>query len=321
MSSFLSKVWDWMKKNSHFIIAISILLLVPVVMYTLWYFIDTKIVFDENTKNELEMQGSFGDQFGMINALFSGLAFSGIIFTLLLQRKDLKETKESMAHERFSNTFFQLLNLHIEITKNLSFRSHSGTSSIEAFLEQMKNNSTDFHLFCALQKIDRENVRKIKTEKKIPDDIIPNLSNADISNIEAALLENIDGFENYLDTDKKMHKDKIDKAYSNTVAECIDNFSHYLRNLYHMLKFVDETNLIKDHEKETYVKFIRSQLSDKELIFIFYNCLMKYNVKNMPETELGYPKMRDLVNKYRLLHNMNKINIIHGIHSQIFDGV
>lgn len=43
-------------------------------------------------------RGVIGDSFGAINALFSGLAFAGVIFTILLQRADIKrqhiETKE-----------------------------------------------------------------------------------------------------------------------------------------------------------------------------------------------------------------------------------
>jgi len=34
-------------------------------------------------------KSSFGDMFGGVNALFSGLAFAGIIITILLQRKEL----------------------------------------------------------------------------------------------------------------------------------------------------------------------------------------------------------------------------------------
>ena len=37
----------------------------------------------------LENRAQFGDSFGMINSLFSGLAFAGIIYTILLQRKEL----------------------------------------------------------------------------------------------------------------------------------------------------------------------------------------------------------------------------------------
>ncbi|MCF6347514.1 MAG: hypothetical protein L3J20_04340 [Flavobacteriaceae bacterium] len=35
---------------------------------------------------DIEERGTFGDMFGSINALFSGLALAGIIFTILLQR-------------------------------------------------------------------------------------------------------------------------------------------------------------------------------------------------------------------------------------------
>lgn len=35
-------------------------------------------------------RGTFGDLFGAINSLFSGLALAGIIFTIFLQRKELR---------------------------------------------------------------------------------------------------------------------------------------------------------------------------------------------------------------------------------------
>ena len=41
------------------------------------------------TINDSEKQGQFGDQFGAVNALFSGLAFAGLIFTIILQKKEL----------------------------------------------------------------------------------------------------------------------------------------------------------------------------------------------------------------------------------------
>ena len=35
-------------------------------------------------------RGTFGDMFGAVNALFSGLAFAGVIYAVLLQRKELE---------------------------------------------------------------------------------------------------------------------------------------------------------------------------------------------------------------------------------------
>jgi len=44
------------------------------------------IVFLEDWSN----RGSFGDLFGAVNGLFSGLAFAGLIYTIVLQKRDLE---------------------------------------------------------------------------------------------------------------------------------------------------------------------------------------------------------------------------------------
>jgi len=45
-------------------------------------------------------RGTFGDMFGGINSLFSGLAFAGIILTILLQRKELSLQRQELVHTR-----------------------------------------------------------------------------------------------------------------------------------------------------------------------------------------------------------------------------
>jgi hypothetical protein len=40
--------------------------------------------------SEMEARGQFGDMFGVVNTLFTGLAFAGLIYTILLQRKDFE---------------------------------------------------------------------------------------------------------------------------------------------------------------------------------------------------------------------------------------
>jgi hypothetical protein len=40
--------------------------------------------------------GEFGDKFGAINALFSGLAFAGVIYAILLQRLELELQREEL---------------------------------------------------------------------------------------------------------------------------------------------------------------------------------------------------------------------------------
>ena len=74
-----------------------------------------------NLISDPAQQGQFGDMFGAANTLFSGLAFAGIIYTIWLQRTELKlqrielrDTKEElklsrMAHEQSSNVMIKQL--------------------------------------------------------------------------------------------------------------------------------------------------------------------------------------------------------------------
>lgn len=43
-----------------------------------------------------QQRGLFGDSYGALNALFSGLAFAGVIATLLLQRQELSYQREEL---------------------------------------------------------------------------------------------------------------------------------------------------------------------------------------------------------------------------------
>tara|TARA_R100000935_G_C2757476_1_gene132225 strand:- start:127 stop:633 length:507 start_codon:yes stop_codon:yes gene_type:complete len=54
--------------------------------------------FFENTFNE--NAAWFGDSFGAINSLFSGLAFAGIIYTILLQRQELQLQRQELKNTR-----------------------------------------------------------------------------------------------------------------------------------------------------------------------------------------------------------------------------
>jgi DNA-binding protein H-NS len=45
-------------------------------------------------------RGTFGDLFGAINALFSGLAFAGLIYTIVLQREEIGQNREEITQNR-----------------------------------------------------------------------------------------------------------------------------------------------------------------------------------------------------------------------------
>ncbi len=86
-----------------------------------------------------EERGTFGDMFGTVGALFSGLAFAGVIVTMLqqkeelelqrkelaqtnlaleLQRKEMEAQNKTIMLQRFENTFFNLLNFNMVLPAN-----------------------------------------------------------------------------------------------------------------------------------------------------------------------------------------------------------
>ena len=68
-------------------------------------------------------EGTFGDSFGTLNALFSGLAFSGVLITLLLQRKDLIESRAQVSNQQIESQFYNMLTLQQNIVASFDLRS------------------------------------------------------------------------------------------------------------------------------------------------------------------------------------------------------
>ena len=75
-----------------------------------------------------DKRGSFGDMFGAVNALFSGLAFAGIIIAILLQRQEMKESRmEFAASAEEQRKFYQAERLaKTKVTSDAIFREWWG---------------------------------------------------------------------------------------------------------------------------------------------------------------------------------------------------
>lgn len=282
------------------------------------------IWIDENIKSVGEetasqARGLFGDKFGAVNALFSGLAFAGIILTLLLQRRELSQSRSELSHQQFDNAFFNLLRLHIDITSKISYSGENGRKAFVALYERIKVSNPDFSAYLALQKIQKERIRALRDNPVVDSVQYPELLTSDITNLTMSLTGGLRAIDGYLDEDLEMHERIIAEAYGKVASQAIDDFAHYYRNLYHILRFIDKSKLISVGEKKEYSKFVRAQLSDVELVTIFYNSLTSFAVLGRDNVELGFPKMTKLLKKYDLLQSMNPRNVIHPIHFKIFE--
>lgn len=82
------------------------------------------------------------------------------------------------------------------------------------------------------------------------------------------------------------------------------DLGHYYRYLYNIFKFIDESGT----SNEYYVKILRAQISDQELLLLFYNC-MSSDGKNFQKYAI----------KYALFDNMPLVQLLQRDHQQLMD--
>lgn len=87
------------------------LILMPTVLWTAWLFVIAQTVdFRSNS-------GRFGEAFGVMDALFSGLAVCGVVYTLFLQWQEIKRTvKNQQRLERSAHKAALLTCLSTELS-------------------------------------------------------------------------------------------------------------------------------------------------------------------------------------------------------------
>ncbi len=226
-------------------------------------------------------RGTFGDMFGSVNALFSGLAFAALIYTIFLQRRELKlhQHELQLTHEEmkaqvqqleaqnvtlkkqsFEDTFFELLRLQNDITNAIDLNAKEGRI--------IKGRDCFEELYKKLSSLWAKN----KPEHR-----------------SGAERERING--TYL------------TFYENYHSE----IGHYFSNLYNVIKFVDTSDV---QNKKLYTNFVRAQLSSFELVMIFYSAL----------TELDKGgKFKALIEKYAMLKSLPKTKLLHPDHIALYD--
>ena len=179
-------------------------------------------------------RGTFGDSFGAINSLFTGLALIGVAITGYLQQRDieqqqneLKQQNKTLKIQNFEHSFFSMLSAFNDITNSLQLYSEQnqytrGRDCLRVFHKRLLNK---------LKKYDEETLAS-KT--------------SDTNELHLTVM---------YDLWWEKHRTKL---------------SHYFRTLFHIVKFVHEAEI---EDKEKYLKIVRAQLSDQEQALLFYNCL------------------------------------------------
>ena len=239
----------------------------------------------------MEARGQFGDMFGAVNALFSGLAFAGLILTLTLQRQELslqrdelqltreelknqraefQKENETLKYQRFENVFYSMLNLQQKIVEGLRF------DYIEE--ETTSVSGPGGHLIP-----DRKNAHKVVTGREVFrytfEDVELDIGEKNLIGQSVVTY----GYRRFLNK-------KGISGYDSTLVPTL--FDHFFRHLYKIVQFVESQGFSFD-ESYKYVSLLRGTLSRYELVWIYYNGLDPSNYK-----------LHHLIEKYSILKNI-----------------
>lgn len=271
---------DWMKKNIVWVMLGGVIVL---------FLLNMSLIL---VNNDPTWRGSFGDQFGAVNALFSGLAFAGLIYTIILQRRDLElqrndlrlqreeliltrkemedqtaefeKQNETMRIQRFENTFFNMLSQFQEVVNSLSVTTRVNMESVDL---------SGRDVFPVL----------FKTATVYVDIPEGNRERHSFRGMGHAIERyGVDGY---------------------MQSEVPTQFDHYFRLLYRILKFVKTSPLINRFEDEyEYTSILRATLSRYELVWLYYNGLT-----------YGKNKLKPLIERYAMLKNLRNDLLVQGI--------
>ncbi|WP_431510203.1 putative phage abortive infection protein [Variovorax sp. DAIF25] len=235
-----------------------------------WYFVPFLVVLSawgicwwalgDDTAN----RGSFGDMFGAVNALFSGFAFAGLILAIRLQSEELALQRRELADTR---TVLQ--------DQQKQMQAQAETLELQQF------EATFFQLLRAhgdiVNAIDIVNMKSQHVTRGR--DCIKTF----YERLEGSIYGSV-------------RRDLLGRARSGYGAfyqEHEHELGHYFRHLYHIIKFVDLSNVA---EKRRYTSFVRAQISSFECLMLFYNCL----------SEQGEENFKPLAEKYALFKHLPK---------------
>ncbi|MFW3380575.1 putative phage abortive infection protein [Aliarcobacter butzleri] len=265
---------------------------------------------------EIEELGQMGDFFGgTLNPILAFLSFCLLLITIKLQSKELKNSTEELAKsslalaeqskslqlQNFENTFFNMINLHNEIIKNISLE-------IKEKHQHIDFDGREIYYYSILDK----KVALIEDKPYYGKNAILRLFEI----LNTHIKNNIE-------------KNNIFKLYNEFHIEYDNNISHYFRNIYQILKFVNKQEILKDKDKNKefqnqkfYTNILRAQFSSIEFTFLFINSLYKTESKLFPLlVKFEFLEPLTLVMEYTTPVNSQKFRPFYLDKSYIFEAI
>ncbi len=228
--------------------------------------------FSDIPKKDL---GTFGDSWGMLTSIFSVLAFMGVSYSLLLQVDAFKRSEKEAIKQDY-----------LSLKKNFE--------------------SNLFQMLSLFQTIISE-IRITKYEVRGNDNPVRNGRSSFVTIYNAAFAKHKGEFqEKKYDNISAVYIDLFN-LFKGIVKDTQLNLGHYFRFLYNIFRYIDESD-VSEEDKVEYSKIVRAQISNYELLLLFYNIMHTEGMK-----------FEKYVVKYQLFDNLPINELISPIHALLLN--
>lgn len=261
-----------------------VLVAIAASLFALGTFIDN---FGIGYWDSLEKWAQTGDFFGgVLNPIFAFLSLILIAYTLTQNKQALTQSRKAI--EQSEKALAQNELALKTGNKELELSRIEYSKSVEALKEQVEQfnfqrfENTFFNMLSLQSEILIElefNSESLNLSKN------PNNDSTRSRKVFGSILRWIDG-----SIDESSPFDNYDNFQVNENQVV----GHYFRNLYQILKFIDESTL-SNVDKVKYARILRAQLSSDEIAMLFFNCL---------SSKVDNGQFRSYVIKYKMLEHI-----------------
>lgn len=213
--------------------------------------------------------GTFGDFFGgLLNPVLTFLSFMALILTIILQQREIHSAKQDALDLQKQKLEDRLSSERMQF-ENTFFQMVSIHNTIVNSIDVDPGTSKN-------QLKGRECFKYFRDQMKMFYEVDPNPDE--------------------LQKSLNAH-DHLWQSYQNDLA-------HYYRYLYNIIRFINESNV----NKARYIRILRAQLSDFELLVLFYNGLFPLA-----------RKFKEYVEFFTLFDNLPKDLLFDSSHEKFYD--
>lgn len=193
----------------------------------------------KDLKPSLAVLGQVGDSYGALNAAVGGLAFLGVLVTILLQLFSAHDQNVQKHEEQFESRFFQLLELGRSLRSEVQF-THGGAFQKAHPAASAHDKRTGFAAFQAMHEELAWHLKDWKAHG-----------------------------------DPQVDRRALGTTYRSIVHDHSETtISPYFRILYTILRRIDEDDLLSKPKKHAYSNLVRSQITSAELSVASLNGLV-----------------------------------------------